>query len=137
MCDFKKYAEKAKEKQGLRSDRALAKKIGITQASIQKLVIGETIPKDETMIKVAELAGVPMEQALVDLQIWRAEKMKNSKVKSFWKNLHKMVASVALVLAFIIALPSSSKSAEKSLNPITVNINYATMLCSPPCFYDG
>ena len=94
--EFKDYTDKAVNRFGLRGQNAVAREIGITTASMSNLMSGKILPSDETMLKLADLAGCPKEQALIDLNLWRAKK--NPEVEKIWKNLSKMIDSSMLFL---------------------------------------
>lgn len=59
MKNFNDYMTLAIGRQKLASNNKLAKELGITSASISVLNQGKALPSEETMIKLAELAGYP------------------------------------------------------------------------------
>ena len=74
QMDINEYLDLAKEKQGIKSDRELAAALG--HKSNQSIVFmrrGVTNPSDDTMLKIAELAGLSPEAALLRLNIWRSK----------------------------------------------------------------
>lgn len=96
--DFRSYVSKAAGRFGLRGQNAVAREIGISSASISQFAQGEALPSDATMIKLAELAGMPKEQALIDLNIWRSRN--DPKRLNVWKNISKMIKTFCLALCF-------------------------------------
>ena len=71
--NFNEYAEKAIVRYGLTGYNNLARELGMTKSSISMLRSGKNVPSEETMIKLAELAGLPKEEALIDLNLWRSK----------------------------------------------------------------
>lgn len=87
MKNFNDYMTLAIDRQKLASNNKLAKELGITSASISVLNQGKALPSEETMIKLAELAGLPKEEALIDLNLWRSKN--NPEVQKIWQRLSK------------------------------------------------
>ena len=86
------------DRQKLASNNKLAKELGITSASISVLNQGKALPSEETMIKLAELAGLPKEEALIDLNLWRSRN--NPEVQKIWQRLSKMIGLPAFLFTF-------------------------------------
>jgi DNA-binding XRE family transcriptional regulator len=57
MNTLVKYLEGGRSKMGMKSDRALALRVGITQSSMHNIMAGMSTPSDDTCMKIAELAG--------------------------------------------------------------------------------
>ena len=58
------YVEKIKN--DFKSQRSIAKTIGMTQGSLSLILNGKGTPSPETVLKLADLAGEPKEKALID-----------------------------------------------------------------------
>lgn len=65
------YIDLAKKRTGAKSDRALCKLLEISPNMVISYNKG-VLPNDQTMIKLARLAGVSEREALLDLNIWRS-----------------------------------------------------------------
>ena len=89
MSNFIEYTEKAINRYGLRGNNALARELGIKSSSMSLLYNGKTLPSEETMIKLAELAGMPKEEALIDLNLWRSKD--KPELQKVWLRLSKMI----------------------------------------------
>lgn len=89
MKNFNDYMQKAIARQQLTSNNKLAQELGITSASISVLNQGKALPSEDTMIKLAELAGLPKEEALIDLNLWRSKN--NPELNKIWQRLAKMI----------------------------------------------
>lgn len=61
----------------------------------------KTQPSETTILKIAKLADIPAEEALLDLQIWKA---KSQEEKSVWEKLRSMVINLCLALT-VLAIP--------------------------------
>lgn len=70
---FREYIDKIIARYELRGQNAVAREIGIASSSMARLTTGHSLPSDETMTKLADLAGIAREKALVDLNIWRCK----------------------------------------------------------------
>ena len=89
MKTFNDYAEKAIVRFGLTGYNNLAREIGITKASMSIFRAGKAYPSEETFLKIVELAGLPKEEALIDLNLWRSKD--KPEVQKIWQRLSKMI----------------------------------------------
>jgi len=71
--DFNEYADKAIKGFGLTGYNNLARKLELNKATLSYFKRGKALPSEATMIKLAELAGVSKEKALIDLNLWRSK----------------------------------------------------------------
>lgn len=138
--NFTDYAEKAINRYGLTGYNNLAREIGIKKSSMSALRAGKTCPTEENMIRLAELAGMPKEEALIDLNLWRSKD--KPEVQKIWQRLSKMIGCLLMVFGFSIL----AKSAQcQELTPEfantfqSINQHYATNLfevnASPLCYF--
>lgn len=93
--NFTDYAEKAIHRYGLTGYNNLARELGVNKATVSVFRAGKKLPSEETMIKLAELAGMPKEEALIDLNLWRSKK--NPELQSVWIRIGKMVKIVPIL----------------------------------------
>lgn len=98
MKNFSYYAEKAIVRYGLTGYNNLARELGLNKASVSYLRSGKNLPSEETMIKLAELAGLPKEEALIDLNLWRSKD--KPEVQKIWLRLSKMIGCALTFLVF-------------------------------------
>lgn len=89
MRTFDDYLSEARRKQNVSSNNQLAKILGISSNYISQLSRGRSLPSDETMIRIAELAKMNIEAALIDLAIWRSS---GENSKKTWLNLANKLA---------------------------------------------
>lgn len=125
MKNFNDYAEKAILRYGLAGQNALAAEIGINKSAMSQLTTGKTLPSDDTMIKLAELAGLPKEEALIDLNLWRSKD--KPEVQKIWQHLSKMIGCLSIALSLSVCNLGIKKEA-KAQEPIadkTQVISYA------------
>lgn len=100
MRDVLFYVNKAMERSGCKSERALCGLLGTSHNTITAYKKG-VLPTEETMMKLAKIAGVDPWQALIDLCIWRSE----GEAKQRYQEILKKIVSVfaLLMLAGICA----------------------------------
>ena len=98
MKNFTDYAEKAIVRFGLTGYNNLAREIGITKASMSIFRSGKALPSEETFLKIVELAGLPKEEALIDLNLWRSKD--KPEVQKIWLRLSKMIGCALTFLVF-------------------------------------
>lgn len=67
------YLEAARARACLPSDNRLADALGIAHPSLLAWKRGHSIPTPERMVRLAELAGIPAELALIDRATWQAD----------------------------------------------------------------
>lgn len=91
MRTVQDYISEARKKQNIYSNNKLALKLGITNGAISAIFKGKSLPAEETIIKLAELAEIPPEQALLDLACWKASSPKS---KEIWDKLRKLVLTL-------------------------------------------
>lgn len=89
MRNFDDYLAEARRVQKVASNNQIANLLGIATSSMSALFQGKSLPTDETMLKLAELANMDKEAALIDLSIWRSAG--NKKAQDTWLKLaHKL-----------------------------------------------
>ena len=113
MRTVKDYISEAQKKQGIPSNNKLAYALGITPTALSAIYKSKNIPSDETMIKLAELAGIPEEEALVDLSIWRAQ---TPKTKEVWEKIRHIVLSLCLTMAVLSPFGGGNLAASGNIN---------------------
>lgn len=98
MKNFTDYAEKAIERYGLTGYNNLARELNMNKATLSFFRSGKALPSDDTMIKLAELAGMPKEEALIDLNLWRSKD--KPEVQKIWQRLSKMIGCLLILTLF-------------------------------------
>lgn len=116
--DIEWYVEAAKKRTNTKSLNKLAPQIGITVASLSNLMRHRAYPADETMIKLAELAGVEPVKALSDLNMWRAS---SPAVLSVYQKMDKLLSRAAMLGLVLICSLGVNSGANAAVN--TQNIN--------------
>ena len=103
MKNINDYIDLARKKHSLKSDRRLSAALGLSEVAVQRWRAGVSIPSDDTMVKLADMAGISKEQALLELSYWRAD----GEAKSTYKMLLKRLVPTAACLAFILGSTTS------------------------------
>lgn len=98
MYTFKDYVDKAKKKQNFTTVRQVAEALGVTPSAIANFKKGPQYPSQETVFKLANLAGVKPEQALIDFNLWKTKDKPNA--HKVWQNLSKMIGCLSVFVIF-------------------------------------
>lgn len=101
MLTIDDYIDQAKDNQKLKSDRQLGEKIGVKGSYISHFRTKRTWPSDETMIKIADLAGLDQQEALLNLNIWRTS---NSVAAHVYAEIMDKFKSAAMLVIGIVVL---------------------------------
>lgn len=105
MRTFQDYVFEARKKKGIYSNNKIAKEIGIAGPSLSVMMNNKTLPSEETLLKIAELADISPEEALLDLSIWRA---KSPEAKSTWENIKKLLNTAAMAGSMLYITASNA-----------------------------
>lgn len=82
----------------IKSDRGLALALGLGETATHFWRHGRSLPADDTMLRLADLAGVDPGEALVELNIWRSQSPETR--EQYSRIAAKIKSSVARVLVF-------------------------------------
>jgi hypothetical protein len=124
MRDIKFYIDKAMQKHGIKSGRQLGVALNKSANAITQFTTGRAWPSDDTMIKLAKLAGEDEKEALIYLNAWRTK----GETQKSYLSLLKMVA-LSLTFAVFVSLAPSSADAKGANMPhdISGNIYYGKL----------
>ena len=112
MLTIDDYCDTAKQRCRFRSDRVLSKALNVNNSSVSQWRTKRTWPADETMLRLADLAGVDPEQALLDLNAWRAA---SSTVRSVYERIASRIAvAIAVIFVFVGVVFGTAGPAEAS-----------------------
>lgn len=89
------YLDAAIERTGLKSGRDLCKHLGLSSSVASFWRTRRTWPRDDVMVRIAELAGEDPTQALLDLNSWRTE----GEARAIYEELARKIAGTAATLA--------------------------------------
>ncbi len=118
------YIKKAMEKQGLKSRRQLCIVLGTSHNAINAYDRG-SFPSDDTMLKLAELAGIDAMTALTDLHIMRSNGPARNIYIKMAQTLERAAHFVVMFIAFLLI--SSSGHAAQNVNKVTDYDNASQM----------
>lgn len=121
------YLDAARARLRLPSDRQLAKKLEITPTSLNGWRSKRAWPADAQMVRLAQLAGLDPDLALIDLNTWRA---KGTDAQAGYARLREIVAkasAAALAIMVVAATPDANAGTEAAQINIerAVSIHYA------------
>jgi hypothetical protein len=116
----------AKGKNGLKSDRALARAIGMASPTLIRIRQGWGFPSEQNMMKLGDLAGIDKASALLFLNMWKAE---GEAKQTYFEILSKIAPTVALCFIISISFMAST--------PAYATISPAPMLheCKDTVYY--
>lgn len=100
MESVRDYLDAARARHNLSADWKLGITLGVSPQWVAGVRIGTNLPSDTVMLKLAELAGVPPERALLDLNLWRA---KSPSVAKVYAEIIQRLGAACVVSALLIA----------------------------------
>lgn len=103
---FNDYVTVAKQVQNIESDYALCKLLSIKTPSFIALKKGKSLPKPTTIIKLAQLGNIPIEQALIDLNLWLSSE--NPEALQAYQNIKKSLTGFFALTSISLFLCNSS-----------------------------
>lgn len=109
------YLDTAKARGNFASDTKLSIAMGSSPAWAHMVRTGKMLPSDEAMLRLADLAGVSPDIALLDLSRARAV---DPRVRSTWANiLQRIAVAVVAALLPIGAARASVENAQEAKTP--------------------
>jgi transcriptional regulator with XRE-family HTH domain len=118
------YIDRAKEFSKITSNRKLGVKLGVSEGAISQFKTGRAIPSDDTMIKLAKLAHVDKDLALMELNTWRT---KGEAKETYQRILDKLGGAVAVLFVCVCMLGSSPAKADNGKSMLS-NINKSQII---------
>ncbi|MBL4761689.1 MAG: hypothetical protein JKY93_03205 [Gammaproteobacteria bacterium] len=121
------YINVAVIRNNFRSKREFCKSIGVSHNAINTYNNG-TFPSDDTMLKIADLAGIDKEIALLELGIWKNSGAAQKAYASILQKMARVTAAIAIMLGSLLAPQSADAgtNAKHSSLHIIHNIHYHT-----------
>jgi len=116
MHSIPDFLDIAKKINGFKSDRQLARALGIT-ATHQYRTKG-VIPDDMTAFKLADLCGLPAHEVLITCHMLKAAAGEHPETHGLWKDVLKMVSNACIVLATLgfLTFSPTQAHAQSGLN---------------------
>ena len=94
------YLDRAKAATNTQTDSNLARKIGVSRAAVALWRSGQSVPSDETMLRLADRAKLDPQEALILLNLWRAK----GEAKDVYARMVKIFAATAGGIILAISL---------------------------------
>lgn len=82
------YIDAAKKRNDWKADGAIAKTLGTNHSAVSQWRTRRTWPSDETMLRLADLAGIPRTIALLELNYWRTGPDVQKTYRTILEELH-------------------------------------------------
>ena len=117
--------QRAQERIGAKSQRDLAKALGMNNSSLSLLASGKGELSDETYIKLAKLAGVDPAEVLIE----KHERKAGPEARAVWARINAAVSkSAVLGLGVILLLPALQTQTDSGKFPVPHNKYYANFM---------
>ena len=100
MMTVDDYLDEALKVQGWRYDSDIDRALGSKGNSISHWRTKRTWPSEANIVKIAQLANLDVDQALLDLQIWKAP---NADVQNAFQRIRDKVIAAAAALFLLIS----------------------------------
>lgn len=100
MKEIKHYMDEAIQKGIVKNDSALAKKLGLSRASVSWWRSGKSAPDDEQAIGLARLIGKPEIELMAEAAAHRA---KTPESRTYWERIAKYSATFASAVVMVIS----------------------------------
>lgn len=97
MHTVDQYIDAACQRKGF-TDRQLGKYLGKSHATVCHWRTKRSWPSDDTMIALAEVAGMDIDQALLDLNTWRA----TGPARAAYERIASRLAVAAFAIFFVM-----------------------------------
>lgn len=108
MKNIENYIERAKQNSSITSNNNLSLELGLSKGALSQFTTGRSFPKEETMVKLADLAGVDRETALLELAIWKT----TGAAQKTFSNILQKISHAALVICALGAFGLNSSPAH-------------------------
>lgn len=122
------YIDKAMSTQGFGSYRKLCIALGVSHNVISRYNDG-AFPSDETMVKLAEFGGESTEEALMNLNMWRAPAVAQKAYASILQKITHLALILSALTAFTVGSTPATAS-EKLSNDLSVSVYYGNTAIS-------
>ena len=112
------------------SDRQIAKRLGVTSATVNAWRTKRNWPDDERMIALADLAGMPRGEALMALNRWRTKSAQAAETYGLLERLARGAAALAMAAVFAGTAPDAAAGTQpaQAVSPIYATIYYARLI---------
>lgn len=111
------YCDKAKELHGYKSDRELGLELGLKTSAVNQWRKGRSFPSDDTMCRLSWMTGEDLEEALLNLNIWRS----SGAIQRAYQGLMARLTAAA-VAGLVTFAPMGTKAAQSNIDQETVYI---------------
>lgn len=116
------YIEAAKFHSGIKSERQLCKMLRLSPTAITGYKKRNVLPTDETMVRLAKIAHLSPEQALLDLNMWRSQGQSKALYEKIAKILERSAVTAATISLLIF--PAFNSNAAQVSHERTASIYY-------------
>lgn len=112
--DLNAYLDAAEKAPGITTQVALARALGVTRQSIISWRVGLSSPRPETMLRLAQLAGVSPEIAMIDRMEWQADGVASRDIVARIRASIAGIAACILLFLFVFPPPISAETCAEN-----------------------
>lgn len=118
------YLDAARIRRGIPSDSKLSVALGLAQPSVFAMRKRRILPSVRTMLKLADLAGIDQDVALLELAQWQATSVGANDAVEVYKRIARKagIAAAVATVAVMTAITPLPASAGRSANVDTHNV---------------
>lgn len=113
MKTLNDYVEAAKTRTGFKSERKMCEALNLSSNTFNGYRKGK-LPSDETMVKLAKMAHIDPETALLDLNIWRSA---GTPAFSFYQKIASRMAHLCIMIFGFTLISSAAHAASVMPSP--------------------
>ncbi len=123
MRDYTYYLEQAKKKQGYKYDNQVDEALGFKGSMTTMIKKGKRHLSDDSMAKLADLAGMDREVALLDLNVMRSPAHVQKTYATILQKLTQTTAVIAIFMASSLTFAPTPANADVS-NQVRDSVYY-------------
>lgn len=112
------YLDTARARIGAPSDAALSRRLELERKAVPQYRAGRAFPSEDVMLRLAALCDVNAEEALCELNVWRAEAAQRPERAAIYKRLlAKATIGALALLGIAVTVPGQSANASARAVP--------------------
>jgi DNA-binding XRE family transcriptional regulator len=124
MATLEDYLATARKAQGVTSDNQLAKLLGISRQTMCQIRRGRSLPSDDLMVRIADLAESDVMIALIRLNYWRTV---HGRAKSTYKAMLER-AGIATSVLLLVGAAAAFSAQPAHADEYTLWINFLILM---------
>lgn len=123
QTEIGKFLLKVKEKNGIKSDLAFARFLGVPHPTLYRIIHNAAIPNDETCIKIATVTKC---DPVYVIALAHKSASRTPEVTKAWNQILKKLATVAIIFLLFVSAFQGVGKASTGLHKSDKTIHYRT-----------